>query len=622
MYMNRQITSPTCPIGHLVALYHSGLLRLACVHSVKGNNLNLLLEDSSMISLNANRIVLYSRNAYPVDPQSLISFSQKLQPQAIDFQTLDPEGESLESLAQRLNLCEDQEIFTLLLHLKQNPHKYYQKHQLFFSRSPGSEIEFKRQKAILESREHYLLQVTNFFRNPDATLSDETRNQLIRELRLHLQGEKHEDLEKALKQVLPGISPGEIRARLGDTLPVHDPALLESGIPIVFLEDHRSPAPAKNALELTPITAFCIDDEDSRDFDDAISLRISDNEYILGIHVSNLALQIDPQHALFATAQERVSSVYLPAGIVAMLPPAFSEQAFSLISDSIRDVLSLYVRLDKKLNITGSQFSCDKIKISKNFSYKEVDRARYDAFWQPFFRISTHFREQRELLAPLKEKRFYYNLQLHDSKLSLKRVDMQSPARQMIEEFMVLYNRSLADFAVNQHIPMLFRNINSYYDAERDWQSSTAYLDTKASYHPGIGAEAYLHSTSPIRRFVDLVNQMQIVQHLVKHSSLFDEKHLAGFIPGIEKRILMQRDLAMKSERYWLLRFIEQHHMHSPLKGILKAASNGKFRVEILPWEKQIWVNMDAIPKDNEEFLFVVYDINWERQVLMADLIS
>ncbi|MCK9558056.1 MAG: ribonuclease catalytic domain-containing protein [Candidatus Cloacimonetes bacterium] len=617
--MKQQIPTGQEAVGHTVAFYDQGSLHLGLVAALEAENYNILLLDKQYRIINPSRIILCSKACYPPLEQSLADFVHQLQLQELPELTVSTEGQSFEDIAQANRITGDFQLFALLLFLKDNPQIYLQKHDLYYRRTPESEAKYLRDMKKQEVRQQYLDAVIRLAHHPEQSPDPGLRADLLLDLRLLLQGERIDDLAKALKNA-GNINPAWLRKALGDTLSLPDPPMLESGLPIAFIKEDWATGLRTPHIATKPITAFCIDDEGSRDFDDALSLEKDEEGYLLGIHVSNLADYFDRNHALFLEAKARISSLYLPSGIVPMLPPLYSERMFSLNANQDKAVLSLFVRFDTNYNMLESNIEMTSIRVMKNYSYRDVDRAMQHDAWQPLFRIADALNTQREPVEKNDAQRYIYNLVADAQELQFKRIDLFSPSRRMIEEMMILYNRFLADFTIKHNIPVLYRNIKQIYDEEKQWQISTAYLSTEAGFHPGIGAEAYLHVTSPIRRFVDLVNQMQVVGFLRKEVPAFTTDDLDQLIPVIDKRLLLLRETAQRSERYWVLKYVERYLLHTPMEGCLKAVINGKYRVELLPWSKQVFVALDAIPQ-NDIFTFAVYDIDWDKMLLKADLI-
>ena len=108
----------------------------------------------------------------------------------------------------------------------------------------------------------------------------------------------------------------------------------------------------------------------------------------------------------------------------------------------------------------------------------------------------------------------------------------------------------------------------SEYDNDTDNYGIQAYLSTEAKFHPGVGVQAYLHATSPIRRFTDIVNQAQFSALLAGNGQCFSRQDLEELIFSIEKRLQLLRAVAHRSERYWLLRWLEQKHLGEPLDAV------------------------------------------------------
>ncbi|MCB5270931.1 MAG: ribonuclease catalytic domain-containing protein [Candidatus Cloacimonetes bacterium] len=620
--MKEHSSSPTGFAKAIIAYYNKGSLQIALVTEQIQDNLQLIHQDKSSAKLNSSRVILTTDARFTLEPESLVSFWEKVQALSPDLPNIPVEGLSFADLLKQEQVHDDAAKFALLFSIKSHPERYYQKHELFFQRSPEELESFQLLQVARAERQTYLQRVASYMDGSSSAVQNSDKLQLVTELRDILLGEKIEDMQRLLRahSAEPMDLIVNLRARLGDCMDTPDPALDASGLPIAFYTDYPR-APAKfDDLPTAEHSAFCIDDEDSLDFDDALSLQDTVEGFRLGIHVSNLALYLDAGQELFALAQQRVSSLYLASGTIPMLPPEFSQAQFSLVQGQEKPVLSLYTDFDAELRPGKTQLVAQKIRISENLSYKTVDKDFDKPIFSLLGKMAENLKELRDPEERAEGRRFIYNFILKNGKLISRKVDLHSEARQMIEELMIHYNRSLADYAVAQDLPLFFRNITRMGSVENETQLSSAYLDTKAGYHPGIGTNAYLHATSPIRRFVDLVNQMQVQNHISHGQTSFTEDALQSMIPDIEKRIHLIRATVQKSERYWMLKYIEENKLHQALEGILRAVVYGQYRVEVLPWGKQVLLSMDTSPP--EFFTFVAYKMDWEKMVLRADLIE
>lgn len=621
--MTKQVPQTPELTGSIVLYYDKGALLCAIVSSAEGQSLQLMRPDAGKLSLNSSRLMLISKSRFPVSTDSLAAFINAVQSADLPDFTIPAQGIRFEELTQVIGIREDIPRFALYFFLKQYPQKYFQKHQLFFERSEAEQTQYLQRLEIKRQREQFLSEFRSLANDPEHVLSPQVRTRLISELRRLLQGEKIEDLHKELcRQASDPLQlASELRCRLGDSVEIRDPALAASGLPISFLCDYPAPLDDPLKLPLASHTAFSIDDEDSLDFDDALSLQELDGGYLLGIHVSNLAFHLNAEDPLFACAGERVSSIYLPSGNIPMLPPDYSESFFSLLKDQERAVLSLYLSFDSALKLLSTRILAERIRISDNLSYDDVDREIAGNGFALLQAISRNLKELRDPESNGEHRRYIYNLKATKDEIGFRRINLQSPSRMMIEELMIFYNRSLANYGSQHGLPMLFRNIRQFAGDDDDTHTRSAYLDIRADYHPGIGAEAYLHASSPIRRVVDIINQMQIHHHLKKGSPCFDADSLQRMILDIEKRIHLIRNTMQKSERFWLLRLIQSKYLHKPLEAVLRSGERGKYRVEILPWGKQLTLKLDASP-GGDYFNFVAYEVDWDKMLLKADLID
>ncbi|MBP7310296.1 MAG: RNB domain-containing ribonuclease, partial [Candidatus Cloacimonetes bacterium] len=149
---------------------------------------------------------------------------------------------------------------------------------------------------------------------------------------------------------------------------------------------------------------------------------------------------------------------------------------------------------------------------------------------------------------------------------------------------------------------------------------SQAYLSTLPEFHPGIGSAAYLHATSPIRRYTDLVNHYQILALLEGKAAPFSEDDLQLKIGIIEKKLFMLKELSHRSNRFWCLKYIAAKYLYEPLDVCYRGALRDLIRLEIIPWGFQILAKCDHHPQ-GEFFKVAVHAIDWEKGIVMADIL-
>lgn len=606
-------------IGSIVALFEQGALLFGLITALDGDGLKIITADGRTMQLRPNRIVICSQKQYPPHLDSLSVFVKRLKNTPLKEIDKSLFPILFDELCQKMELKSDEEIFALFWHLKSNTDEFYQKHQLFYSRSTA-EIEKRRlERERLLLRQEMLKNIHSWLKG-EAELSEKERELLTLELRHIQRGERVADIEATLRQEGLKKDISLLRRKLGDTLKVYDPAIDKSGIPIIFFKEHLSKLSALQDLPLASYEAFGIDEDESLDYDDALSIQTEGDKLIVGIHISSIALYMDKDEPLFSEAINRFSSLYLPSGYIPMFPRQLSNSLFSLNKDEPKPVLSLYIHFDRELNIEDSHLRLERLSIEENYSYSQVDKAIAEDKFKLLSKIAFQLKNSRET-EEKNEPRYHYSLWLKEDKLVMKKQDLLSPARHMVEELMILYNRHLAEYALKNDLPVLYRNISKHNEPHSLKPISSVYLDTKPKYHHGIGSGAYLHLSSPIRRVVDLINQMQIQGFLQKGETAFSEEELQEMIPILRKKQLFVREIVQKSERYWFYKFIEQDELHNPLKGYVKGSYKDKLRVEFAPWGKQAVLSLTGKPED-DLIHFVVYEVDFENMLMKADLIG
>jgi len=225
--------------------------------------------------------------------------------------------------------------------------------------------------------------------------------------------------------------------------------------------------------------AFSIDDETTKDFDDAISINKDGSFWRITVYVSSVSERLKIQSPLFAEAEKRVTALYTANAVIPLFPFNHSEKELSLIKNMLRPVLALNLWLDEKLAIQHYELRRMNITISDNYSYNEIDQQIEQEPFSTLYRFSKMLAEKRGISSFSENERYYYYISASEQGLEVKCVDTQSPARKIIEELMILYNSYLADYAVQKNIPVIYRNINQYEDPNDNFMIHQAYLSTE-----------------------------------------------------------------------------------------------------------------------------------------------
>jgi exoribonuclease-2 len=279
----------------------------------------------------------------------------------------------------------------------------------------------------------------------------------------------------------------------------------------------------KDRKDLTHLTCFAIDNSDSSDADDAIS--IEDDR--VWIHIADVASYVDINSDLDLFAQKRASNLYLPDQILHMLPPKISEVC-SLGVNKISNAVSVGFLMNDS-EISNIEIHLSQIRVTK-MSYEEADKSLYENIWlSKLNEIAKEHKKYRESTGALR-----LDLPKTDIKVKDQRVivapQIESESRDMVSEMMVLAGRVIAQYSIENNISMpylsqasgkfsdeIIENIHNLslskaFEAAKGFSRSK--LSVKPSMHAGLGLEAYIRVTSPMRRYLDLIVQHQLINYI------------------------------------------------------------------------------------------------------------
>jgi exoribonuclease-2 len=369
------------------------------------------------------------------------------------------------------------------------------------------------------------------------------------------------------------------------------------------------PAPAD--LPLATVQAFSIDDSHTTEIDDALSVQgLGTGTVIFGVHIAAPALAIQPDSPVDKVARDRLSTVYMPGGKITMLPDEVV-QAYTLTEGRDCPAVSLYVTLDEAtLEIRARDTRIERVPIVANLRHDRLDSVVTEASLtgtapaeHPFpaelgfaFRLARHLKALREQVRGKPE-----NFNRPDYTFALTRADDASSAgipdgseqvtigtRQrgapldlIVAEAMILANSHWGGWIASLGVPGIYRSQASLLPGVK------VRMGTKPMPHAGMGVAQYTWATSPLRRYVDLVNQWQIIA-CARHGATAAlaapfkprDATLFSIISGFDGAYASYSAFQNGIERFWTLRWIEQQGVDEFDATVMK---DGLVRVETLP---------------------------------------
>ena len=354
-------------------------------------------------------------------------------------------------------------------------------------------------------------------------------------------------------------------------------------------------------LPLASVQAFSIDDSATTEIDDALSVQgIGSGVIILGIHIAAPGLAVQPGSPIDAVGRTRLSTVYMPGYKLTMLPDALV-QNYTLQAGRNCPALSLYVTLDEAtLAITATVTRLELVPIAANLRHDVLDSTFTEAFFEAaqtasppadvpwaaelvfLHRLARYLKAGREVVRgkPENFNRPDYNFKLDnpsgtepngDERVTITTRQRGAPLDLIVAEAMILANSTWGVWLAEHGVPGIYRSQASMAPGVK------VRMGTKALPHAGLGVPAYAWSTSPLRRYTDLVNQWQIIAVVQngKTAALVapfkpKDAELFSIISSFDAAYSAYNSFQSGIERYWTLKYLQQNEVTELTAGFMK----------------------------------------------------
>ncbi len=352
-------------------------------------------------------------------------------------------------------------------------------------------------------------------------------------------------------------------------------AILQCGNESLFEDPAR--------VDLTHLAPLTIDGATTLDFDDALTVEKQDGNYLVGIHISDVAHYVRPGDPLFQEAMDRGTSLYFPEGQVPMLPRHLSQGVCSLIQGEIRATFSYMILLSPEADVLKVRIFPSIIRVARRLTYEDADRMiSSDPDLSILNMLRQKLRRRRidagALLLPFPDVNIHIdgNGTPH---VSLGKTD--TPARTIISEMMILANTEAARYVSDRMSPGIFRSQAKITRRVVHGEDDDLFLNTlqrknlprselltEAKPHSGLGVGYYTTVTSPIRRLLDLVMQHQLNNLVRRRSLCFTKEMCKDFTSVISRTLSTANNVKQQRHRFWLLKYLEERQ-NTPLEAIV-----------------------------------------------------
>src|SRR6218665_984099 len=381
----------------------------------------------------------------------------------------------------------------------------------------------------------------------------------------------------------------------------------------------RAGAARPAALPLSSAQAYSIDDSQTTEIDDALSLQgLGTGSVVLGIHIAAPGLAIAPGSAIDQIGRAGLSRVYMPGHKITMLPDEVV-QACTLDAGRASPAVSLYISIDEAtLEFKDSETRLDRVHIAANLRHDQLDTVVTEAwltdpgFQHPqtpqcvsglraelsfLYRLAKHLKARRELVRgkPENFNRPDYLFRLlgkrgaepgGNEQVQISVRQRAAPLDLIVAEAMSVDNGSWGRWMAELGVPGICRSQASMAPGVK------VRMGTKALPHAGIGVAAYSWATSPLRRYTDLVNQWQIIAcarngKMAALAAPFKPRdvELLSIITRFDAAYSAYNGHQASMERFWTLKYLAQNGIAEINATVIKEGQGGSplVRADELP---------------------------------------
>ncbi len=316
--------------------------------------------------------------------------------------------------------------------------------------------------------------------------------------------------------------------------------------------------------DLTHLESWAIDDEGNTDPDDAISL---DGERIW-VHVADVAALVKPDSHLDLAARSRSANLYLPEGMVQMLPPVTTDLlGLGLQEESV--ALSFGFKLNDAAEVTDIEITPSRVRVQR-ISYEAAEQRLKEAAFAPLLAITRRYREARLARNAAQINLPEVSVKVVDGEVQIRPLPRLA-SRQMVTDAMLMAGEAAARFAEANGISIPYavqpepqeirhpETLSESHAYRRLFKPSNAAMS--AGRHFGLGLDYYARTTSPLRRYMDLVVHQQLRAFVTGATPLDKEKVTervaeAGAVGGIIRRAerlsnLHWKLIWLKEQEHW-----------------------------------------------------------------------
>lgn len=329
-----------------------------------------------------------------------------------------------------------------------------------------------------------------------------------------------------------------------------------------------------DGLPTSDVVAFSIDDATTTEIDDAFSITpLPFGSFRIGIHIAAPALGIPAESDLDKIAATRLSTVYLPGNKITMLPDSVINH-FTLSENRLSPVVSLYLDVSDDFSIVCSESKIEKIKVATNlrshlleeeFNETAISKGEIRHPFSTQLILLWKFACKMEALrgkANDNNDKIDYTFDIQNDRVIVSERRRGSPIDKVVSELMIFVNTEWGKQLSDAGVTGIFRSQNN----------GKVKMSTSPAPHQGLGVSQYAWSSSPMRRYVDLINQRQLIALLRGEVPSYNKESplLNIAITDFDICYSIYNEFQRTMERYWCLRWLIQENIDTIHAQVIK----------------------------------------------------